>query len=98
MTLIWQKAYLAKISKKMISPLSRVLVQKFKIFFIKITLKLGNLYQTVVLKNVNLYLTMQVKPTEFTILGHGRSKQDWPMKGNGKNYISGRKNWMVEDK
>jgi len=71
---------------------------KFRIFFIKITLKLGNLYQTVVFKNVNLYLTMQVKPTEFTILEHGQSKQDWPTKENGKNYISGRKNWMVEDK
>ncbi|MGB0456126.1 MAG: hypothetical protein ACPGJN_04200 [Flavobacteriaceae bacterium] len=59
---------------------------KFRSFFIKIILKLGNLYQTVVFKNVNLYLTMQAKPTEFTILEHGQSKQEWPMKGNGKNY------------
>ena len=86
-----------KISKKMTSLLLKGLGQKFRNFFIKIISKLGNRCQTVVFKNVNLYLIMQVKPTEFTILEHGQSKQEWPMKENGENYLNGKKNWTAED-
>jgi hypothetical protein len=41
---------------------------------------------------------MQAKRTGFTTLEHGQNKHGWPMRVNGKNFLNGKTNWMVDDK
>jgi len=71
---------------------------KIQQLFHKNNIKPGNLYQIAVFPNAKAYWMTQGKHTKSITPVHGQNKREWLMKGNGKNSLNGRMNWMVGDK